>query len=194
VKIITTAEGGMAVTNHAGLARRMELLRSHGITREAGEMTAPSQGGWYYQQLELGFNYRMTDVLAALGTSQMKKLDIWIASRSALAVRYGALLEALPVTIPRVIADATSAWHLYVVQVENREAVFWGMRQDRIGVNVHYIPVHLQPYYQRLGFKPGDFPAAEAYYAHALSLPMYTALSEAQQDRIVASLKKHSGP
>jgi UDP-4-amino-4,6-dideoxy-N-acetyl-beta-L-altrosamine transaminase len=192
VKIVTTAEGGMAVTNHAGLARRMELLRSHGITREADEMTAPSQGEWYYQQLELGFNYRMTDVLAALGTSQMRKLDTWIATRSALAARYGALLEALPVTTPHVIASAAPAWHLYVVQVKNREAVFSGMRKDRIGVNVHYIPVHLQPYYQRLGFKAGDFPAAEAYYARALSLPVYAALTEAEQDRVVQSLKMHT--
>lgn len=196
VKIVTTAEGGMAVTNDAELARKMELLRSHGITREQSEMEWESDGGWYYQQVELGFNYRMTDVLAALGTSQMTRLGPWVAQRAALAARYDEKLAALPLMTPHVIADAASAWHLYVVQVQedakmNRRALFDGMRADRIGVNVHYIPVHLQPYYRRLGFKPGDFPAAEAYYARALSLPMFAMLTEAQQDRVVARLTAH---
>lgn len=196
VKIVTTAEGGMAVTNDAGLARKMELLRSHGITREQSEMEWESDGGWYYQQVDLGFNYRMTDVLAALGSSQMTRLDAWIARRGELAKRYDTLLAPLPLVTPHVIAEAASARHLYVVQVKDgakmdRRALFDALRADKIGVNVHYIPVHLQPYYRRMGFKPGDFPAAEAYYARALSLPMFAALTEAQQDRVVERLTVH---
>jgi UDP-4-amino-4,6-dideoxy-N-acetyl-beta-L-altrosamine transaminase len=196
VKIITTAEGGMAVSNDAALARRMELLRSHGITREAGEMTGPSEGGWYYQQLDLGFNYRMTDILAGLGISQMKNLEAWVARRNALAARYAAKLANLPLTLPRVRQEAYSAWHLYVIQVKDeapldRARLFAALRQDQIGVNVHYIPVHLQPYYRQLGFKPGDFPHAEAYYARALSIPLYAGMSDSQQDYVIESLARH---
>ncbi len=196
VKIITTAEGGMAVTNDAGLARRMELLRSHGITRDAQEMTGPSEGGWYYQQLDLGFNYRMTDVLAALGTSQMRHLEQWVTRRNALAARYDARLAPLPLILPRVVPEAYSAWHLYVIQMKDdapmdRARLFAALRRDQIGVNVHYIPVHLQPYYRQLGFKKGDFPHAETYYARALSIPIYAGMSDSQQDQVVDCLARH---
>ena len=194
VKIITTAEGGMAVTQDADLARRMELLRSHGVTREQGEMTGPSEGGWYYQQLMLGFNFRMTELQAALGVSQMKHLDDWVMRRNALATRYNGLLAQLPLDRPRTIPDAYSTWHLYPVRLRDssrRAAIFTALRNDGIGVNVHYIPVHLQPYYRRLGFKVGDFPAAESYYAGAISIPLYSAMTEEQQDRVVERLVMH---
>jgi dTDP-4-amino-4,6-dideoxygalactose transaminase len=198
VKIITTAEGGMAVTNDAGLARRMQLLRSHGITREANEMAGPVDGDWYYEQLDLGFNYRMTDVLAALGSSQIKHLEAWVARRHALAARYNKKLAALPLALPRQNADAYSAWHLYVVQLKHgapvsRADLFAAMRRDEIGVNVHYIPVHLQPYYRQFGFKFGDFPAAETYYAQALSIPIYAGMTDAQQDRVIDRLAVNCG-
>lgn len=198
VKIITTAEGGMAVTNDAGLAGKMALLRSHGITREEGEMTGPSEGGWYYQQVALGFNYRMTDVQAALGSSQIRHLEEWVARRHALAARYDAGLAALPLLLPQQGSDAYSAWHLYVIRLKGsapitRAELFTALRKDEIGVNVHYIPVHLQPYYRQLGFKPGDFPAAEGYYSHVLSIPLYAGMTEAQQDRVMDCLARHCG-
>jgi UDP-4-amino-4,6-dideoxy-N-acetyl-beta-L-altrosamine transaminase len=194
VKIITTAEGGMAVTQNAGLARRMELLRSHGITREADEMTHSPEGGWYYQQLALGFNYRMTELQAALGVSQMKHLKGWVTRRNALAARYSSLLGNLPLDLPCVISDAYSAWHLYPVRLHDparRADVFAALRKDGIGVNVHYIPVHLQPYYRQMGFKLGDFPVAEAYYAGAISIPLYSAMTDAQQDRVADRIGSH---
>jgi dTDP-4-amino-4,6-dideoxygalactose transaminase len=169
----------------------MELLRSHGITRESSEMTQPSEGDWYYQQLALGFNYRMTELQAALGTSQMAHLEEWVARRNELALRYDRALENLPLELPRVIPHTYPSWHLYPVQLhdaENRARIFAGLRQDGIGVNVHYIPVHLQPYYRRLGFGPGDFPAAEDYYARAISIPLYSAMTNAQQDRVIERL------
>jgi dTDP-4-amino-4,6-dideoxygalactose transaminase len=198
VKIITTAEGGMAVTNNAALARRMELLRSHGITREEFEMSSASEGSWYYQQLELGFNYRMTDVLAALGSSQMKHLEEWVERRNALAARYDAHLAALPLVLPQQTEDAYSAWHLYVIQMKenapiDRAHLYASLRQDQIGVNVHYIPVHLQPYYRKLGFKPGNFPRAEAYYSRAISIPIYAGMSDSQQDYVIDRLMQHCG-
>ena len=198
VKIITTGEGGMAVTNDASLAKSMALLRSHGITRDGAEMTGPPEGAWYYQQLALGFNYRMTDIQAALGISQIRKLEEWVARRNALAARYNNAIAELPLILPRPHADAYSAWHLYVIQLQDkaplgRAGLFAALRRDEIGVNVHYIPVHLQPYYQRLGFKPGDFPYAEAYYARAISIPLYSGMSEAEQDRVIARLRAHCG-
>ena len=196
VKIITTAEGGMAVTLDAELARRMELLRSHGITRDTEMMIGPSEGDWYYQQLALGFNYRMTELQAALGLSQMTHLVDWVARRNALAARYNVLLAQLPLERPKVIADAYSAWHLYPIrlhQPDRRAGVFANLRKDGIGVNVHYIPVHLQPYYRNMGFRPGDFPAAEAYYAGAISIPLYSAMTDAQQDRVVERLAARVG-
>lgn len=196
VKIITTGEGGMAVTNDAGLAERMRLLRSHGITRDADQMTQEADGPWYYQQLELGFNYRMTDIQAALGLSQIQNLEPWIARRRTLAARYSESLADLPMVTPSVINEANSAWHLYVIQVRDdapigRKALFEALRADELGVNVHYIPVHLQPYYQSLGFKNGDFPASEAYYRRAISIPMYADLSDDQQAYVIDRLTKH---
>lgn len=188
VKIITTAEGGLLATRDAALAERLARLRSHGTTRDAARMSAAGEGAWYYEQLELGYNYRMTDVQAALGTSQLRRLREFLARRRELAARYERALAGLPVTLPP--SSDESAWHLYVIQVDagRRRAVFDALRAADIGVNVHYIPVHLQPYYRRLGFKPGDFPAAENYYARALTLPLHAGLTDAQQDRVVSTL------
>ncbi|MCL6700803.1 UDP-4-amino-4,6-dideoxy-N-acetyl-beta-L-altrosamine transaminase [Pseudomonas sp. T1.Ur] len=196
VKIITSAEGGMILTNRPELAQRLQRLRSHGMTRDAGQMTEPSHGPWYYQQVELGFNYRITDLQAALGLSQLNKLDGFIARRRELAARYDRLLGGLPLTLPGLQADAESAWHLYVVRLRldeislSHRQVFEGLRAAGIGVNLHYIPVHLQPYYRDLGFAPGDYPQAERYYAEAISLPMFPSLSDEQQDYVVGQLQR----
>ena len=196
VKIITTGEGGMALTNDAQLAKRMQLLRSHGITREANEMTQAPDGPWYYQQIELGFNYRMTDLQAALGISQMQRLDEFIARRHALAERYDNKLAAFPIVTPWQHPDSYSGRHLYVIRLKtelitkSHREVFEALRAADIGVNVHYIPVYRQPYYENLGFKPGHCPEAEHYYSEAISLPMYPALTEAQQDRVITALQK----
>lgn len=196
VKIITTGEGGMALTNDAQLAKRMQLLRSHGITREANEMTQAPDGPWYYQQIELGFNYRMTDLQAALGISQMHRLDEFIARRHALAERYDNKLAAFPIVTPWQHPDSYSGRHLYVIRLKtelitkSHREVFEALRAADIGVNVHYIPVYRQPYYENLGFKPGHCPEAEHYYSEAISLPMYPALTEAQQDQVIAALQK----
>jgi len=196
VKIITTAEGGMALTNSDELANKMALLRSHGITRDPAQMTHESDGPWYYQQIELGYNYRMTELQAALGVSQMARLDDYVARRHTLAKRYDALLAHLPLTLPWQHPDSYSGLHLYVVRLQLEKLakshlqVFEALREQGIGVNLHYIPVHMQPYYQRMGFKPSDFPEAQNYYAQAISLPMYQTLSEAQQDRVVAVLEQ----
>jgi UDP-4-amino-4,6-dideoxy-N-acetyl-beta-L-altrosamine transaminase len=194
VKVITTAEGGMAMTNDPRLAKHMELLRTHGITRDAEDMTHAPDGAWYYQQIELGFNYRMTDLQAALGLSQMQRLDEFHARRHAIALRYDALLEGLPVTAPWRHPDAVSGMHLYIIRLRRtgrtHREVFDALRGAGIGVNLHYIPVYRQPYYERMGFRAGDFPEAERYYAEAISLPMYPALTERQQDSVVAELRK----
>jgi UDP-4-amino-4,6-dideoxy-N-acetyl-beta-L-altrosamine transaminase len=199
VKIITTAEGGMAMTNDPGLAKRMQLLRTHGITRDAADMTSEPDGPWYYQQTALGFNYRMTDVQAALGLSQMSRLEEFLAQRHAIAVRYDALLADLPVLVPWQHPDGHSGLHLYVVRLKLGEIrkthreVFQAMRDAGVGVNLHYIPVPRQPYYERMGFKHADFPEAERYYAEAISLPMFPALTDQQQDTAVAALRKACG-
>ena len=196
VKIITTAEGGMALTNHAELANKMALLRSHGITRDQAQMTQEADGPWYYQQIDLGFNYRMTELQAALGVSQMQRLDQYVARRHQLAQRYDELLKALPVTTPWQHPDSYSGMHLYVIRLQldkvagTHRQVFEALRKLGIGVNLHYIPVHTQPYYQRMGFKPGDFPEAQRYYAEAISLPMFQTMTEAQQDEVVAAVHK----
>jgi len=195
VKIITTAEGGMAMTNDAQLAKRMQLLRSHGITRDVNEMTHAPDGPWYYQQIDLGYNYRMTDLQAALGLSQMQRLDEFVSKRHAIANRYDQLLAGLPVTAPWQHPDGYSGLHLYVIRLKRdkigktHRQVFERLRAANIGVNLHYIPVHCQPYYEGLGFKAGYCPEAEQYYAEAISLPMYPGLTEAQQDRVVEALR-----
>jgi len=195
VKIITTAEGGMALTNDAQLAARMERLRSHGITRDPDLMTHAPDGPWYYQQLELGWNYRMTEMQAALGLSQMERLDTFIARRRALADAYDAVLAELPLRIPARQVGANSSWHLYVIRLDDARRhrnVFEAMRAAGIGVNLHYIPVHLQPYYRALGFSPGNFPAAEDYYSRAISIPLHAGLTNSEQGSVVAALKEVS--
>ncbi|MDH0140985.1 UDP-4-amino-4,6-dideoxy-N-acetyl-beta-L-altrosamine transaminase [Aquipseudomonas alcaligenes] len=194
VKIITTAEGGMALTNDDCLAERMGLLRSHGITREPAKMTHESDGPWYYQQIELGFNYRMTELQAALGVTQMERLDSYVARRHELARRYDQLLADLPVVTPWQHPDSYSGLHLYVIRLRlevlhiSHRQVFEALRERGIGVNLHYIPVHTQPYYQKMGFAKGDFPEAERYYGEAISLPMFQTLTDSQQDRVVEVL------
>ena len=196
VKIITTAEGGMALTNHAELAHKMALLRSHGITRDQAHMTHEADGPWYYQQIDLGFNYRMTELQAALGVSQMQRLDQYVAHRHQLAQRYDGLLRELPVTTPWQHPDSYSGLHLYVIRLQldkiakTHRQVFEALRELGIGVNLHYIPVHTQPYYQRMGFRPSDFPEAQRYYAEAISLPMFQTMTEAQQDEVIAAVRK----
>jgi UDP-4-amino-4,6-dideoxy-N-acetyl-beta-L-altrosamine transaminase len=194
VKIVTTAEGGMVTTQDDALARRLRLLRSHGMTREPAELEHAPEGAWYYEQQLLGFNYRLTDVQSALGHSQLRRMDDLQRRRIALADRYDELLRGLPLILPARLSDRVSSWHLYAVEIEDRAArtraeLFRAMREAQIGVNVHYIPIHLQPYYARLGFKPGDFPAAEQYYRGAMSPPLFPALTEAQQHKVVDTLR-----
>lgn len=196
VKIVTTAEGGAAMTNDVRLAERLRLFRSHGITRDPRLMTHAPDGPWYYQQVELGYNYRITDLQAALGVSQMTRVDDYVTRRHAIADRYDALLAGLPVLTPLRHPDGRSALHLYVIRLApealerpGHRAVFEGLRARGVGVNLHYIPVHTQPYYSKFGFAPGDFPASEAYYASAISLPMFPTLSEDDQRRVVDALK-----
>jgi UDP-4-amino-4,6-dideoxy-N-acetyl-beta-L-altrosamine transaminase len=196
VKIITTGEGGIATTNNIQLAKRMQLLRSHGITRDEKEMTHTPDGPWYYQQIELGYNYRMTDLQGALGLSQMQRLDEFVAKRHTLAKRYDQLLAGLPVITPKTDSDSYSGLHLYVIRLKLNEIshthiqVFEAMRAAGIGVNLHYIPVYQQPYYESLGFKAGYCPEAEHYYAEAISLPMYPGLTEAEQNNVIEALQE----
>jgi UDP-4-amino-4,6-dideoxy-N-acetyl-beta-L-altrosamine transaminase len=192
VKIITTAEGGMALTNNAALAARMRLFVSHGITRDADQMRGSSEGPWYYQQIELGENYRMTEIQAALGLSQLARLDEYVGIRAAQSRRYHAELFDLPMSLPFEMPSVTSAWHLFVIRLhkaERRRAVFEQLRSVGIGVNVHYIPVHLQPYYRDLGFSPGDYPLAEDYYSRAISIPIFSSLTTEDQSTVIERLK-----
>lgn len=174
----------------------MSLLRSHGVTRNPELMTKESEGGWFYQQVELGFNYRMTDIQAALGLSQMKRLNEFVGKRHVLAKRYNELLVDLPIIIPWQMPDSYSGLHLYVIRLEldkiehTHRDVFESLREQGIGVNLHYIPVHTQPFYQNLGFKQGDFPEAESYYTEAISLPMFPTMTETLQDQVIAALHK----
>jgi len=193
VKIITTGEGGIALTNNPELADRMTLLRSHSITRNTDKFIQSSPGPWYYEQQGLGFNYRMTDIQAALGVSQLGRLDDFIERRNELAHRYDQVLQDLPLQLPTVSQENRSAFHLYVVRLKNcvnktHKQVFNELRKQGVGVNLHYMPVHLQPYYRALGFSPGQYPEAEAHSMEAISLPIYPALTEKEQDLVVASL------
>jgi UDP-4-amino-4,6-dideoxy-N-acetyl-beta-L-altrosamine transaminase len=196
VKIITTGEGGAAVTKNAELARRMQLLRSHGMTRNSAEMFGSSEGPWYYQQVILGYNYRMTDIQAALGLSQINRLSEYIELRQRLADRYDALLADLPILTPKRDPNARSSWHLYCIQIDDsrtqipRHQVFNALRERQIGVNVHYIPVYWQPFYQSLGsFQRGYCPEAERYYNRAITLPLFATMTHEQQDAVVAALR-----
>lgn len=194
VKIVTTGEGGMALTNRADLAEKMTLLRSHGITRDPALMQGPSHGGWYYEQVDLGFNYRMTDIQAALGCSQLGRVDQFVGRRRNLAQRYDQHLRHLPLTLPWQHPDAQSAWHLYVIRLDRERVaishreVFERLRSADIGVNLHYIPIHTQPFFKKLGFKSGDFPEAERYYEEAITIPLFPGMSEAQQDEVIDRL------
>lgn len=196
VKIITTAEGGVAVTNNPKLAEKLNLLRSHGITRDSKLMTREPDGPWYYQQVELGYNYRMTELQAALGISQIQRLDEFVAQRHKLAQRYNEKLSNLPITLPWQHPDSYSGMHLYVIRLQlekinkTHKEVFEALREAGILVNLHYIPVHTQPYYQKIGFKQGDFPEAEKYYQEAISIPLFPTLTQQEQDFVVEELHK----
>lgn len=195
VKIITTAEGGVAVTNDATLAERMALFRSHGVTRDPALMTKEPDGAWYYQQIALGYNYRLTELQAALGLSQFDRVDEYVARRHQIAAVYDRLLADLPVTCPWQDPDGYSGLHLYVIRLQldrlsrTHAQVFASLRERGIGVNLHYIPVHTQPYFREHGIGQGNYPEAERYYAEAISLPMYSALNDDQQLAVVAALK-----
>jgi len=196
VKIITTGEGGMATTNDSGLAERMALLRSHGITRDPSKMSQVPDGPWFYQQVDLGFNYRMTDFQAALGLSQMQRLDEFVESRHTIAKRYNQLLGDFPVITPIQRSVNYSSFHLYVIRLDlvmiskTHRQVFEALREAGIDVNLHYIPIYTQPYYRNLGFTKGNFPVSESYYASAISLPMFSSLLATHQDQVVGALKQ----
>ena len=205
VKIVTTAEGGMVVTQNDALAERLRLLRSHGVTRDEAlmERRAPGTrasgahtlGAWYYEVVDLGWNYRLTDMQAALGLSQLERMDDWREARQRRADRYDALLADGPFKRPARFNDRVSAWHLYAVELTeaakaSRAHVFTGLRDAGIGVNVHYIPIHTQPFYEKRGFTRGDFPNAVAYYDAALSLPLFPAMTPDQQSRVADTLLK----
>lgn len=196
VKIITTGEGGMVLTNDVALYEQLCLYRSHGITRDPKHMTKESDGDWYYQQVALGFNYRMTDIQAALGASQMDRLDEFVARRRALAVRYNELLRDLPLRTPFVLKEAQPSWHLYIVRIDfdrvrkTKQQIFAEMRARGIALNLHYIPVHTQPYYEALGFHAEDCPAAVEYYREALTLPLYPCMTDAEQEMAARALRE----
>lgn len=196
VKIITTAEGGAALTNNVDLAEKMKLLRSHGVTREMNDFQHPSDGPWYYEQIALGFNYRMTDLQAALGISQMGRVDEFIVRRHKLANRYNKLLEGMPLTTPIQMTDVFSAFHLYVIRLKlnllnkSHLDVFESLRRLGIGVNLHYIPIYKQPFYEEIGFDLEEYPNANAYYQEAISLPLYSSMTFHEQDKVVDALKE----
>jgi UDP-4-amino-4,6-dideoxy-N-acetyl-beta-L-altrosamine transaminase len=193
VKLITSAEGGMFMTQTRELAEKVMQLRSHGITRDMAHMTEPSHGAWYYQQLDLGFNYRLTDLQAALGLSQLTRLESFIQRRHELVQRYQQLLQHLPLDLPSSPTKGRSSWHLYIIRLHDdtrRAVVFDQLRQAGIGVNVHYIPIHTQPYYQQLGFCWGDFPQAEQFYSQIISLPLHPSLTDDEQLQVVQVLER----
>ena len=199
VKIVTTGEGGMAMTNDGELAETMRLDRSHGITRDPARLEQGDPGPWYYEQQRLGFNYRMTDIAAALGLSQLTRVEEFIARRREIAATYDAAFAGLPVRTPWQHPDADSAWHLYILRIDpqrtsrNHRAVFDALREAGIGVNLHYLPVYRQPYYRELGFRQGHCPNAEAYYAEAISLPIYPSMTDGEQQQVVAAVTKALG-
>jgi UDP-4-amino-4,6-dideoxy-N-acetyl-beta-L-altrosamine transaminase len=193
VKIITTGEGGMATTNDSGLAKKMRLLRSHGITRDTGQMEHKSDSTWYYEQIELGFNYRMTDIHAALGVSQIQRLDHYITIRHKISAMYNEAFKDFPIKLPYQHPDSYSSFHLYVICLQtnvsiSHKSLFKHLRDHGIGVNLHYIPVYRQPYYRKMGFNAEDYPNAENYYGMAISLPIYPGLSENQQLRVIETM------
>lgn len=196
VKIITTGEGGMVLTNSEELYKKLTLYRSHCITRDENLMIKEADGPWYYQQIGLGFNYRMTELQAALGLSQLAKVDKFVARRRQLAERYNELLKDLPLKLPYQNPDTDSSWHLYIVRADfnkvkkTKKEIFAEMKAKGVCLNLHYIPVHTQPYYQNLGFKYGDFPVSEKYYEEAFTLPLYYSLTDEQQDCVVSALKE----
>jgi len=195
VKIITTAEGGFATTNSKKLSEKMRLFRSHGITRDKSLMTKVTDGDWYYQQVVLGFNYRMNELQAALGSSQIQRLDSFVSSRHKLKKKYDTLLNSLPIIRPFQDQDGFSSFHLYPIQIDlkvvnkSRKQVFDELKGMNIGVNIHYIPIHMQPYYSKLGFKVGDFPNSEAYYERSISIPLFHSMSAEQQNEVCRALK-----
>jgi dTDP-4-amino-4,6-dideoxygalactose transaminase len=196
VKIITTGEGGMVLTNSDKLAERLSLFRSHGITRDTNLMTKESEGPWYYQQIALGYNFRMTDIQAALGLSQINRLTKYVNRRHELAKRYNELLKDLPLKCPFQHNDCYSSFHLYVIRLNTDKIgvthrnIFESLRDDNIMVNLHYIPIHLQPFYQNMGFKKGDYPEAEKFYSEAISIPLHPVLTFEEQDFVVDCLKR----
>ena len=191
VKIVTTGEGGAALTNCSNLNQKCKLLRSHGVTRDKKLMHNPNDEGWYYEQVELGFNYRMTDIHAALGLAQLKRLSEYIKKRHEIASIYDDEFAGTNVVTPYRNPSNKSALHLYVAQVDPviQKYVFNSLRKKNIGVNLHYIPVHTQPYYQKLGFAWGDFPNSENYYRKAISLPLYPTLTKDEQSYVIKTMK-----
>lgn len=196
VKIVTTGEGGIVLTNNKELYEKLKLYRSHGITRDSDLMTQEADGPWYYQQIELGFNYRMTDMQAALGCTQMDSLDEFVARRRYLVKRYNEKLKNLPLRTPYQDEATNPSWHIYIIRVDftkvklSKKEIFARMRDSGIVLNLHYIPVHTQPYYQKLGFQKGDFPVSEKYYEEAITLPLYYDLTDEQQDEVIEALKE----
>ncbi len=194
IKIITTGEGGMITTHNPVLEQKIRRLRSHGINRELDVNSSDYEGPWQYEQIELGFNYRLTDFQSALGLSQLSRLNEFQASRQLVATQYDELLRLFPLKLPQRFSDRDSSWHLYVVEIDDektqlcRKDLFEHLRNSGVGVNVHYFPIHMQPYYQKLGFKKKDFPCAENYYQHAISLPIYPSLNLDQQNYIVEAI------
>jgi UDP-4-amino-4,6-dideoxy-N-acetyl-beta-L-altrosamine transaminase len=194
VKIITTAEGGIATTNNKKLARKMKLFRSHGVTRDKELLSQIDLGDWYYEQIDVGFNYRMTELQAVLGLSQIKRLDEFVTKRHILRKKYEVFLKDLPIIRPYQEKACYSALHLYPIQLDlksinkNRKQIFQDLRKNNIGVNVHYIPIHTQPLFKKLGFNYGDFPCSERYYERAISIPIYSAMTFKQQEEVVKVL------
>ncbi len=190
VKSITSAEGGAVLTNSKAYDDRIKLFGKHGVTRDVKQMETESHGPWYYQQIELGYNYRLSDLHAALGLSQLRKLDAFILRRTELALNYQEMLTDLPLKLPVLRDYSKSAWHLYMVELtqHDRKSVFEQLHAKGVGVNVHYIPIHLHPFYQKMGFKQGDFPGAEFFYNNALTLPLFPSLSDQQQNTVIEVL------